>query len=83
VLGKEKKPEFRQDTPDFIISLGLKTDQEIVYSISKSADESHYVLKSSDQENYYQMASYLMSPILETTFEQLVQAKQADEPAEE
>lgn len=83
VLGKENKPEFRQDKPDFIITLGLKTDQEIVYSISKSADASHYVLKSSDQENYYKIASYLMNPILETKLDQLVQAKQPDEPVAE
>lgn len=81
VLGREPKPEFNQDKPSHLVTLGLKDGREIVYTISRLEGETYYVLKSSDQENYYRIPGYLLDAILETELEQLVQAKQADEHA--
>lgn len=64
LLGKEVKPDYGLNEPEFALKLTHK-DGERAYQIGKLKDGDDYVLKTSDRPEYFQLAAYAVKPLLE------------------
>jgi len=64
VLGKEIKPEYGLETPLLEIKL-VFTGGERQYQFGKLKDEDSYVLKVSDRDEYFKIASFIGKPVIE------------------
>lgn len=80
LLGTEVKPEYRQDEPELEFTVTRKGGEVLRYRISKPKEESYYVLKRSDLDQYFKVAEFTVNPIKETVRDKLVKAK-AEEPS--
>ena len=76
ILGTQAKAEYRQNKPSHTIGLTLKDGSTIDYTISKPADTTYYVLKSSTRPEYFKVPTYMLDTIFDTKREKLVEAKQ-------
>jgi hypothetical protein len=64
VLGKEKQSEYGLDKPVLHLSLKHKGKARD-YQFGKLKDKDDYVLKVSDRDEYFQIASYTGKPLVE------------------
>lgn len=79
LLGSELKPEYRQDDPALEIRMATEGGEVLDYRFSLPQEASHYVLKRSDLDYYFEVAEYAVDPVREAAREKLVQAR--TEPA--
>ncbi len=66
VLGKESKPNYGLAEPVFKASLGYNKQQQRTYQLGQLKDSNDYILKVSDRPEYFQIASYVGKPLLES-----------------
>jgi hypothetical protein len=74
VLGKEAKPEYKQDAPVLSISVTAKGAKPRSYVFSKPDKGAEYVLKTSSAPYYFKVADFTVKPLLEAKREKLVKA---------
>ena len=65
VLGKENKPEYGLDKPALTLSL-IHDGKERVFQINKLKDSDDYVLKVSERDEYFKIASYTAKALIES-----------------
>ncbi|MCH7821982.1 MAG: DUF4340 domain-containing protein [Proteobacteria bacterium] len=82
LLGTEGKPEYDQDEPALEFKIIRAGGESLSYRFSRVQDTPYYVLQRSDLNHYLQVAEYLVDAVIETTREQLVQARAAAEAGE-
>ncbi|MDH3347466.1 MAG: DUF4340 domain-containing protein [Desulfobulbaceae bacterium] len=83
VLGPENKIEYHQDAPELVFSLQLASGEQVTYTISKPEKDEHYVLKSSDNDNYFKVILWMVDGIKEFTREKVVQSSNIEIPFEQ
>ena len=86
VLGPENKAEYHQDDPELVFSLQLASGEQVTYTISKPEKDEHYVLKISDNDNYFKVILWMVDGIKEFTRDKVVQGSNIEtafEQAEE
>jgi hypothetical protein len=87
LLGREAKPEYRQDAPALELKLTRQGGEVLSYRFSKPQEGAYYVLKRSDYDDYFKIPEFSVKPLLETHREKLVQSdakeSQDDTTAEE
>jgi hypothetical protein len=71
VLGKEDKPEYKQDKPVVTVKLSTQSGERS-YLISKSEKGADYVLKSSTSPYYFKVADFAVKELVEGKREKLV-----------
>ena len=81
LLGREAKPEYRQDNPVLEVSLTRDSGEPLRYRFSKPETGAYYVLKRSDLEPYFKVAEFAVKPLLEETREKLVRIEGNEKPA--
>ncbi len=83
ILGRENKPEYRQDSP--VLTIEVQTDEEKkrTYVFSEPEKEGYLVLKVSDNDLYFKVESWQVNPLKDLKREKLVRRrKQDDKPAD-
>jgi hypothetical protein len=74
--SEEESAPFKQQQPDFKVSVTLTNGERLNYQFFKASD-SQYVLKRSDLDRYFEVASYLVKPIIEASRERLVNSNES------
>jgi hypothetical protein len=74
VLGKEAKPEYKQDAPALTIAVTTKGAKPRSYVFSKPDKGTDYVLKTSNVPYYFEVADFTVKPLIEAKREKLVKA---------
>jgi len=78
VIATEKKAEFNLENPELRFVLSFKEHPKRSYLLSKIKDSEDYVLKVSDRDEYFQLASYTAKSILEKVNEKAWLVKPAE-----
>lgn len=82
LLDSEAESEYRQAEPELEIKLARKSGDPLTYRFFKPEEEAYYLLKRSDWEPYFKVATFVVEPIKEVGRENLVQAKTEGTPKE-
>lgn len=84
VLGTEVKEEYGLAEPVLELNLTRKGGKTLSYRVGKNPDKDEYTLKVSDREEYFRLASYKATSLLEAASpESLTSRDQEEEESEE
>ena len=78
VLGKEDKPEYKQDNPEFSITAVLKSGKTLDYRFSAMGEGEDYALKLSGLDYYFKLSKHSIDD-LEVKRDQFVKTKKTEE----
>jgi hypothetical protein len=70
--AEEESAAYQQKDPDLEIEVTLKDGKQLSYRFFIIEDKSLYILKRSDMDRYFEVASYLVDPLKEVSREKLV-----------
>jgi hypothetical protein len=79
--GEEESAEYKQQEADFDIEVTLKDGKQLSYQFLKLENDTHYILKRSDKDRYFEVASYLVDPLKEASREKLVVVDESQQEA--
>jgi hypothetical protein len=65
VLGRDAKHEYGLEKPSLTITLGRKTGDSVTYLLGKNPKSDDYTLKVSTRPEYFRLAGYQATPLLE------------------
>jgi hypothetical protein len=65
VLGKQDKPEYKQQAPTLEYKVKLASDETLTYRISKPEKGEDYVLKASNSPYYFRVSKYTVDGLTE------------------
>jgi hypothetical protein len=65
VLGKQDKPEYKQQAPTLEYKVKLASDETLTYRISKPEKGEDYVLKASNGPYYFKVSKYTVDGLTE------------------
>ena len=65
VLGIEADPEYRQESPELVLTLKPGGGGTVTWTLSKPEQGEEYVLKSSEHPWYFELAAWSARPIVE------------------
>jgi hypothetical protein len=83
VLGQEGKPDYGLEKPVIEIELTQKEGETLTYRIGKIKDKEEYVLAVSNRAEYFQLANYTASSLIESGTLEEPSEKDANQAAEE
>ncbi|MES9945143.1 MAG: DUF4340 domain-containing protein [Candidatus Thiodiazotropha sp.] len=81
LLGEEEGADYQQHDPDLAVEVKLKDGRQLNYQFFQVENESHYILKRSDRDRYFEVASYQVDPLKQASREKLVVVKDPDQDA--
>jgi len=67
VLGTKEDPAYNADHPVLSAKLNLKGGKLVTYSFFKPKAERHYVLKTSDQDYFFEIEDWYVKHLMEVT----------------
>jgi hypothetical protein len=70
--AEEESAAYQQKDPDLQTEVTLKDGKQLSYRFFIIEDKSLYILKRSDMDRYFEVASYLVDPLKEVSREKLV-----------
>jgi hypothetical protein len=79
--GEEESAEYKKQEPDLDIVVTLKDGKQLSYQFFKVENSTHYILKRSDRDRYFEVASYLVDPLKESSREKLVVVNEPQQEA--
>jgi hypothetical protein len=80
VFGSEAEEAWNLDDPLLTFSVTLDGGKKRDYRVAKPKSGSDYVLKVSDHDHYFQVASWNIDPIEQANRARLVESPEVDEP---
>lgn len=81
LVNEEKRDVYQDKDADLQILVMLKDGKQLNYQFFKAEGESHYILKRSDRDRYFQVAAYMVDPLKEVSREKLVVVKESRQEA--
>jgi hypothetical protein len=81
LMSEEESAEYQQQKPDFSIVADLRDGKQLSYQFFKVENNTHYILKRSDKDRYFEVASYLVDPLKEASREKLVVVNESQQEA--
>jgi hypothetical protein len=81
LIGEEESAAYKEKEPELDILVMLKDGKELSYQFFKVEGESHYSLKRSDRDRYFEVASQMVDPFKEVSREKLIIAKESQSEA--
>jgi len=75
VLGKQDKPEYKQQKPVFQYKVRLASDETLTYRISKPEKGDDYVLKASNSPYYFSASKYTLDGLTDIKRASLIKAE--------
>lgn len=75
VLGKQDKPEYKQQKPVFQYKVRLASDETLTYRISKPEKGDDYVLKASSSPYYFSASKYTLDGLKDIKRASLIKAE--------
>jgi hypothetical protein len=78
---EEESVKYKQQDPDLDIVVTLKDGMQLSYRFYKADDNTHYTLKRSDKNRYFEVASYSVDPLNEVSREKLVVVNESQQEA--
>jgi hypothetical protein len=77
----EEAAKYTQQDPVLDISVALKDGRALRYRFYKEENESNYLLKRSDMDSFFEIASYSVDPLRHASREKLVVVKEPQKEA--
>jgi hypothetical protein len=81
LMSEEESAAYKEKDPDLEITVTLKDDKQLSYQFFKEEGKSHYSLKRSDKDRYFEVASHIVDPFKEVSRDKLIAAKQPPQQA--
>jgi hypothetical protein len=75
VLGKQDKPEYKQQKPVLQYKVQLASDETVTYRISKAGKGDEYVLKASNSPYYFGASKYTLDALTDIKRASLIKAE--------
>jgi hypothetical protein len=72
LMGEEASAAYKEKDPALDIEVTLKDGKQLSYQFFEVENQSHYILKRSDRDRYFEVASYLVDPLKGASREKLV-----------
>jgi hypothetical protein len=72
LMSKEESAAYKDKNPDLEILVSLKDDKQLNYQFFKVEGNSHYTLKRSDKDRFFQVSSNIVDSFNEVSREKLI-----------
>jgi hypothetical protein len=79
--GEEESAAYKGKDPILDVQVTLKDGKQLSYQFFTVENEAYYILKRSDMDRYFEVASHLVNPFKEVTREKLVVVNEAKQKA--
>lgn len=80
--SEEEGAAYEQKDAEFDIQVTLKDGKQFSYQFFEQENKPHYLLKRSDRDRYFEVASHLVDPLKDASREKLVVVNEPQQEAE-